>query len=50
MNTISGWSRSKAEILFKIDYYDRDMEFGSEDPADPQKTTRVMTILRADEY
>ena len=38
------------EIFFKIDYYDSNMEFGSEDPADPQKTTRVLTILRADEY
>ena len=36
--------------LWKIDYYDRDLAFGSEDPADPLKTTRVLTILRADEW
>jgi hypothetical protein len=36
--------------LWKIDYYDRELAFGSEDPADPFKTVRVLTILRSDEY
>jgi hypothetical protein len=37
-------------LFFKIDYFDPKMEFGSEDSADPAKTTRVLTIMLADEY
>jgi hypothetical protein len=34
----------------KIDYYAHDLQHGSDDPADPDKTVRVLTIMRADEY
>jgi len=38
------------KVFFKIDYFDAAMEFGSEDPADASKTTRVLTIMLAEEY
>ena len=37
-------------IMWKIDYYDRACEMGSPDPADPAVTTRVLTVMLAEEY
>jgi hypothetical protein len=38
------------EILFKIDYFDKDLQFHSPDPSDPAVTERVITVMLAEEY
>jgi hypothetical protein len=38
------------KFFWKIDYYDARCEFGAEDPADPTRTTRVLTVMLASEY
>jgi hypothetical protein len=37
-------------IMFKIDYFDRDLSMHLPDPADPSVTQRVITIMLAEEY
>ena len=38
------------KIFWKIEYYDKNVEYGSEDPVDSKQTTRVLTIMLASEY
>lgn len=38
------------DLLFKVDYYDEALEFGSADPADAGVTRRVLTALLASEW
>jgi hypothetical protein len=37
-------------IFFKIDCYDLDLRNHSPDPADPEVTRRVLTLMLAEEY
>ncbi len=37
-------------LYWKIDYYDADCVFGSQDPTDHKQTTRVLTIMLNTEY
>ena len=37
-------------VMFKIDYFDKDLNFHSPDPADPAVTERVITLMLAEEY
>ena len=36
--------------FWKIDYYDRSLRFGAEDPSDTTETVRVLTLMHASEY
>lgn len=38
------------QVLWKIDYYDTNLQFCSEAPADEARTRRVLTIMLSDEY
>jgi hypothetical protein len=38
------------KIIWKIDYYDPTLQFGSEDPSSRELTKRVLTTMLASEY
>jgi hypothetical protein len=37
-------------FFWKIEYYDKKLEYGSDDPSDLEKTTRVLTLMLAEDY
>lgn len=41
---------ARQKLFWKIDCYDPSLESGSEDPTDPSKSTRVLTLMLAEEY
>lgn len=38
------------DLLWKIDYYDKSLEHGSDDPANPDVTRRVLTVMLASDW
>jgi Protein of unknown function (DUF3768) len=38
------------KFFWKIEYYDKQLQYGSEDPSDPEKTMRVLTLLKSSEF
>ena len=38
------------DLLWKIDYYDTNLEFGSDDPASDKATRRVLTVMLSEDY
>ena len=39
-----------ARVYWKIDLYDETYDFGAEEPANPERTRRVLTMLLPSEY
>ena len=42
--------QNQYKVYWKIDYYDLALQYHSENPADPARTRRVLTVMLAEEY
>jgi hypothetical protein len=49
-NTERPANGEQERVFWKLDYYDPSLRWGSDDPANPHKTRRVLTIMLAEEY
>jgi len=47
---IGQFKQNSHTILWKIDYYDTNYEYGSPEPSDPNQTRRVLTAMLSNEY
>ncbi|AXG70585.1 hypothetical protein KORDIASMS9_02825 [Kordia sp. SMS9] len=47
---MGSFKHNAESIFWKIDCYDLNYEYGSEDPSDLSKTRRVLTVMCAHEY
>ena len=45
-----GFEFAGENFFWKCDYYDKEMQFGSDDPSNTDKTTRVATLMLASDY
>ncbi len=43
-------SQNEIKVFWKIDYYDSDYRYMSENPSDPKITNRVLTLLLVNEW
>ena len=44
------FTMEEQRLIWKIDYYDPTLRYGSRDPSNPSETKRVLTIMLAEEY
>ena len=49
-NDSASFDYNGEKIIWKIDYYDKNYRFLSDNPADPTITNRVLTIMTGAEY
>lgn len=49
-HNFGSFSSGGQRVCWKIDYYDRSMQFGSIDPSNEAETVRVLTVMLTSEY
>ncbi len=47
---LGAFTIEEQRLIWKIDYYDPTLRFGSRDPSNPAQTKRVLTVMLEEEY